>query len=70
MRNEEVFDDYYDPEPPELCREHKNRSTLELSQVLGVPPSAVQVIDADKWRREDETFARETRRLVAAYRRD
>ena len=41
-----------------------NDETWALAQQLGCPPDAVQVVDLDDWRRQDESFARETRKLV------
>ena len=59
---EEVGRDYPD-------KEQRNKRTAELAQMLGVPPDAVQVIDLERWRAQDESFKRETRRLMARARK-
>ena len=48
------------PADDEMTKE----DTWALAQQLGCPADAVQVIDLEDWRRQDETFGRETRRLV------
>ena len=45
-------------------KEKTAERTSVLAQELGVPADAVQIIRLEDWAREDESFDRETRRLV------
>ena len=46
-------------------KEKNDRQMYWLSQELGVPVTAVQMVDINDWNREDDSFARETRKMVA-----
>ena len=56
------------PEWDELNPDEKE--AYRAAEILGIPIDGFQAIPADQWKREQDTFDRETRKLVAAYRRD
>ena len=62
-RNDWPYPDDEDLTPDE-------REAYRAADILGIPIDGFQVIAAEKWATENESFERRTRKLVAAYRRD